>query len=95
MSADREPLDVVLMRVNGGRVFHVDRATGKRIAPEDEARAFREDAAATQALQELLDKESQQLKSWMDGQSEDVRRAVLRALQVEQSKAQPPAEGLV
>lgn len=96
MSTEYEPLDAVLFRVNNGaacHVYHVDRATGNRIKPEDEARAFREDAAAAQALQELLDKESQQLKSWMDGQPDDVRQAVLRALQVEHAMTQHPSNG--
>ena len=97
MSADREPLDAVLFRVNDGlayHVYHVDRATGNRIALEDEARAFREEAAASQTLQDLLDKESRQLRDWVDGQPDDVRRAVLRALQVEQSMSQHPSNGV-
>lgn len=93
MSTEHEPLDAVLFRVNGGRVYHVDRATGKRIKPEDEARAFREDAAAAHALQELLDKESQQLRDWVERQPDDVLRAVLWALKVEQAKGQHSSNG--
>ena len=90
---DRELLDAVPVRVNGGQVFHVDRKTGKRIAPEDEARAFREDAAALQVTRDLLTGKDEQLKNWMDDQSDDVRRAVIRALRVEQLKGQHPSNG--
>ena len=90
---DCELLDAVPVRVNGGQVFHVDRKTGKRIAPEDEARAFREDAAALQVTRDLLTGKDEQLKNWMDDQSDDVRRAVIRALRVEQLKGQHPSNG--